>query len=568
VYSRILVFWVFINIFLVKILSKDSILKDLNAGLVVFLVALPLCLGIALASKAPLMSGIIAGILGGIVVGAFSGSQLGVSGPAAGLVAIVIAGIAKLGSFEVFCLATLLAGGLQLILGLVRAGSIAQYFPTSVIKGMLAAIGIIIILKQIPHFCGLDSDYEGDLDFFQSDGHNTLSELGYLFDALTPGAILIGSLGLATMILWNRPRVQQNRVLSMIPGPLIAVVLGIGFQFLFEKTGSSMALAPEHLVQIKASTNPITWLSKPDFSAIGNPDVWTYAVLIGVIASVESLLCAEATDKIDPLFRVANKNKELLAQGLGNALSGLVGGLPITQVIVRSSANVQAGGQTRLSTIIHGLLLFLSVIAFPFVLNEIPMTSLAAVLLMVGYNLAKPSLFVKYYNKGWQEFIPFFTTITAVLFTDLLIGVGVGIVNALLFILRRSFRAPYTYHLAQVEDMKIVKLKLASIVGFFNKGVIIETLEMIPDGSRVILDASGSGFIDPDIVEVIEDFAKGAANREITFELIGTLQHAAISKNPASDLRKHLSGAKQAAEAAQAKPMAQENVSRDSKSKK
>ncbi len=523
-----------------KNFNFTRVFQDLNAGLVVFLVALPLCLGIALASDAPLMSGILAGVIGGIVVGALSGSQLGVSGPAAGLIATALAGLAALGSFQAFCLATLLAGGLQLVLGLVRAGTLANYFPTSVIKGMLAAIGIIIILKQLPHLVGLDSDYEGDIDFSQQDGENTISELGHLLDAVTPASVLIGLLGIAVIILWNLPFIQKIKLLSLIPGPLLAVVVGVVVQGNLMRMGSSIALEPKHLVQIKASTNPIDWVTLPDFNAIGNLEVWWYAVLIAVIASVESLLCAEATDKIDPQMRIANKNKELIAQGLGNVIAGFVGALPITQVIVRSSANVQAGGQTRLSAIVHGILILLAVIAIQPVLNAIPMASLAAVLIMVGYNLVKPSLFKKYYQKGWTQFVPFLVTIPAVFFVDLLPGVGIGIGVAILFILRRNFRAPYTFVLVESNGTRILKLKLGSIVGFFNKGAMIQTLEMVPDGSRIIIDASSTGFIDPDIVEVLEDFVKTLPTRNISYELIGSLDHSEFSKNPVSDLRKQL----------------------------
>ncbi len=524
-----------------KKFNSGDLLKDLNAGLVVFLVALPLCLGIALASKAPLMSGIIAGVIGGIVVGALSGSQLGVSGPAAGLVATVIAGLTAMGgSFSMFCLAILLAGVMQVIFGLLRAGALAQYFPTSVIKGMLAAIGITIVLKQIPHMVGLDSDYEGDFNFIQADGHTTFSEFGYLFEALTPGAVIIALSGLAIMLLWNLPAIKQNKVLALIPGPLLAVGLGIGLQVFFQETGSSLALAPEHLVQIKASRNPVEWISLPDFSQIGNLTVWTYAFVIFLIASIESLLCAEATDKIDPQMRVANKNKELVAQGVGNVLAGLVGGLPITQVIVRSSANVQAGGRTRISAIFHGILILVAVVAIPGVLNKIPMASLAAVLLLVGYNLAKPSLMIKYYKKGWTQFIPFAVTIPAVLLTDLLEGVAIGIAVAIFFILRRNFRAPYDYHLDESKEVPVLTLKLANIVSFMNKGVIISTLEMIPPQSKVIIDTTHTGLIDPDIVEVIEDFLKKAPSKEIDVKLIGTLDHTASVKNPTKKLREIL----------------------------
>lgn len=518
-------------------LSKG--IKDANAGLVVFLVALPLCLGIAVACKAPIMSGIIAGIIGGVVVGTLSGSPLGVSGPAAGLVATILASFGELGTFQGVCLAVMLSGGIQVLLGLARLGSLASYFPTSVIKGMLAAIGIIIILKQIPHMVGLDSDYEGDFNFFQADGHNTLSEFLYLLDALTPGAVLIAVVGLALMVLWNQRFIQQNKVLSLIPGPLLAVIAGIVLQVVFEKTGSSLALAPEHLIQIKASSNPVEWVIFPDWGQIGSGGVWKYAAIIAVIASVESLLCAEATDKMDPEMRVSNKNRELLAQGAGNLLSGLIGGLPVTQVIVRSSANVQAGAKTRMSAIIHGLLILLTVVAFPGILNEIPMASLAAVLILVGFNLTKPSIVIKYYKKGWTQFLPFMATLLAVQY-DLLVGVGVGVAVALFFILRRSFRAPYSYQLSRSSNSTEITLKLANIVSFMNKGVIVESLQMIPKDSTVVIDASDCDMIDPDVEEVIEDWMRKAPSMGIFVKLRGSLDHDPVVKNPAKALRSEL----------------------------
>jgi MFS superfamily sulfate permease-like transporter len=516
--------------------------KDVNAGLVVFLVSVPLCLGIALASKAPLMSGILAGVIGGLVVGAFSGSHLGVSGPAAGLVATVIAGIGVLGGFEAFCMATLIAGLIQVLLGVLRAGALASYFPTSVIKGMLAAIGIIILLKQIPHLVGLDSDYEGDLNFIQSDGQNTFTELEHLFDAFTPGPIVIGLASLVVLLVWMLPFVKQNKRLSLIPGPLLAVCAGIGIQAWFVVSGSPLALAPAHMVHLEASANPIEWITLPKIGLLLNPDVWLYGFIVAMIASVESLLCAEATDKIDPHNRIANKNRELVAQGIGNFLAGLFGALPITQVIVRSSANEQAGGQTRLSTMVHGLLILVAVIIFPGVLNAIPMASLAAILAVVGFNLAKPEVFKKYYHKGWMQFVPFIVTIVAVLLTDLLRGVGIGIGVSIFFILRRSFRAPYSYQIEQAPEGQRIVLKLADIVSFLSKGVIIQTLESVPDNATLIVDASDLGLIDPDIIETFEDFAKGAADRGITFQLIGTLDHTEVIKNPTSSFRKEIAG--------------------------
>jgi MFS superfamily sulfate permease-like transporter len=506
-----------------KIPSITSILKDINAGIVVFFVAIPLCLGIALASGAPIMSGLLAGVIGGMVVGVLSGSELGVSGPAAGLVATVISGIALLGSFDAFCLATLIAGGMQMILGMIKVGTLAQFFPASVIKGMLAAIGIIIILKQIPHLVGLDADYRGGINFNNNDGHTTLSELGLLLDALTPGAILIGLAGIVIIVLWNRPKIQHHHILGLIPSPLLAVILGICLHFLFEQTSLPLALAPEHLVQITVSSNPIEWMTLPDFTAIRNPQVWLYALVICLIASLETLLCAEATDKIDPQMRISNKNRELLAQGVGNALVGLIGGLPITQMIVRSSTNVQAGGQTRLATVFHGSMILLAVILVPSLLNMIPLTSISAILVIVGYNLAKPTLFKKYYKKGWAQFSPFLVTFVAIFFTDLIIGVGIGIATAIFFILRRNYADFQVYEYVE-RTGKITIIKLASIVPFFQNVRISQALNKLANGSKVTIDASNVTLIAPEVVEVIETFFYLAPLRGIEIELIGSLE--------------------------------------------
>lgn len=481
--------------------------KDLNAGLVVFLVAIPLCLGIALASKAPIMSGILAGIIGGIIVGFFSGSELGVSGPAAGLVTVVLAGQQDLGSFEAFGLAVLIAGIIQFVLGIVRAGFLTSFFPLSVIKGMLAAIGIIIFLKQIPHAVGFDKDYEGDLDFFQSDGHNTLTELAFMFDALSIGAIVISVTCLAVLIVWGLPPIQKHKILKLVPGPLLAVVTGIALHTAFGMFKPDWVLANEHLVQVPENMGIADWITFPDFSEITNQKVWLYAAIIAGIASVESLLCAEATDKIDPQKRVGNKNKELIAQGIGNALAGLVGALPITQVVVRSSANVQAGAQSRLSSIVHGVLIFLAVALAPFVLNLIPNASLAAILMLIGYKLAQPALFKKQFKKGWAQFIPFVITIFAILITDLLTGVAIGMAFGIFFILRQNLRAPYHPTVSKAKNGHLkIEIKLAEIVSFLNKGILSQTLQEIPANAIVYIDGSNSGEIDPDVIEVVEDF--------------------------------------------------------------
>lgn len=496
---------------------------DLNAGLVVFLVAIPLCLGIALASKTPVMSGVLAGIIGGVVIGILGGSELGVSGPAAGLVAIVIGGVDEIGTFSAFCLATAIAGVIQFLLGAIKAGIFTSFFPLSVIKGMLAAIGIIIFLKQIPHAVGFDKDYEGDLSFVQEDGHNTFTELAYMLDAISPGAIIVSVSCLLLLILWETKMVKKNKVLSLVPGPLLAVVLGIGGVLLLPSISPDLAIAEEHLVQLPKDQSIAEWFTLPDFSAITNEKVWMYALIIALIASIESLLCAEATDKIDPQMRISDKNRELRAQGIGNLISGLVGGLPVTQVVVRSSANVQAGGVTRLSTILHGLLIFLIVALLPGLLMMIPNAALAAILLVIGFKLASPTLFKKQFKKGLPQFIPFIITIVAILATDLLKGVTIGLVVGIAIILWRNFLAPYRSQVEKTTDGRIlITLKLAEIVSFLNKGAIIQTLQGLPNNAVVRIDGSDSKSIDPDVLEVIEDYI-GSEDRkskgiEITFD--------------------------------------------------
>lgn len=509
--------------------SNNSFFKDLkpnkadfSAGLVVFLVAIPLCLGIALASDAPLMSGIIAGLVGGIVVGLFGGSALGVSGPAAGLVSIMLMAKTDLGSFEVILLAVLIAGIFQLILGIAKAGVIAYYIPSSVIKGMLAAIGIIIILKQIPHAVGWDLDFEGDMSFQQQDGHNTLTELQFMFDQFQWGALIICAVGLGLLILWQRPFMKKIPLFQILSGPMMAVISGIVLQLVFLNFIPDLAVVslPDHsaMVNLPAGESPLTWLTFPDFSAIINPDVWVYAAIIAGVASVESLLCAEATDKMDPQKRITPMNKELRGQGIANIISGLIGGLPITQVIVRSSANVQSGGKTRVSAISHGLLILLAVLILPGVLNLIPLASLAAILLVVGAKLTRPSLFVAIFKKGWSQFIPFIVTIVAILLTDLLTGIGIGLSVGAFFVLYNNFQHPYELEVEENGDNPRIRIRLSEIVSFLNKGNILSTFRSIPDGAHVILDESKTYRIDPDVQEVIDEFREGAVTRGITVE--------------------------------------------------
>ena len=479
--------------------------SDIPAGIVVFFVAVPLCLGIALASGAPLFSGIIAGMVGGIIVGLLSGSQLGVSGPAAGLAVIVLTAIQDLGSFEVFLMAVVLAGVIQIVLGVLRAGIIGYYFPSAVIKGMLAAIGIIIFLKQIPHAFGYDKDFEGDLNFFQPDGYNTFTELGHMLNFISPGATIVAAISLTVLILWEQKFMKQIKLFQIVQGPIVAVAVGIGLNLLF--AGSGLAIEGEHTVNLPVSDGIAGFFGQftfPDFASVTNPNVWVVALTMAIVASLETLLCVEATDKLDPRKRITPTNRELFAQGIGNTVSGLIGGLPVTQVIVRSSANIQSGGQTKVSAVFHGLLILFSALAIPFVLNLIPLACLAAILLVVGFKLAKPSLFKEMYAGGRIQFVPFIVTVFGIVFTDLLVGISLGMVVGVFFILYENFKA--SYFVQQREEGERTIIELSEHVTFLNKAAILKLLDDIEVGHSVTIDASKCIFMHPDVKEIIEDF--------------------------------------------------------------
>lgn len=500
----------------------SEIKSDFPAGLVVFLVAVPLCLGIALASGAPLFSGVVAGIVGGIVVTLFSGSPLGVSGPAAGLAVIVLTSIQTLGSFDAFLLAVVISGMLQLLLGFAKAGIIGYYFPSSVIKGMLTAIGLIIILKQIPHALGWDANYEGDFAFWQTDGENTFSELSNALNFFTPAAIVISLVSLAILILWEQPFIKKIKITQIVQGPLIVVVLGILANLAIQ--GTSWGLRADQVVALPIASDWNAFLglfTLPDFSQLTNPAIYTIAITIAVVGSLETLLSVEAVDKLDPDKRLTPTNRELKAQGIGNMISGLIGGLPITQVIVRSSANVQSGGKTKAASFIHGLLLLVSAFAIPGLLNLIPLSSLAAILIMVGFKLAKPSMFKKVYETGWKQFLPFMATVVAILFTDLLVGIGVGLCVAVFFILRNNYKSPYFFHRDEHHEGEIIKIVLSEEVSFLNKASILLTLKKLPKNSRVLIDATNSVSIDYDVIDIINDFKETAATKGIDLEIIG-----------------------------------------------
>jgi MFS superfamily sulfate permease-like transporter len=498
--------------------------SDIPAGFVVFLVSLPLCLGIAMVSGAPLLSGVIAGIIGGIVVGGLSGSQLGVSGPAAGLAVIILNAITELGGFEMFLVAVIIAGVIQLVLGYAKAGIIAYYFPSSVIHGMLAGIGIMIFMKQIPHIFGIDTDPEGDYRFIQPDGQNTFSAITHIFESINIGIIIVAVISLAILLLWDTEKFKSFSFTKVVPGALVAVVSGIVLNLVFEGS-SALAIGSEHTVSLPVAGNISEFFgnfSFPDFSAFTNPAVYSTAVVIAVVASIETLLSVEAIDKLDPYKRVTPTNKELKAQGIGNIIAGLIGGLPITQVIVRSSANQQAGGKTKAATIIHGILLLISIIALPKILNMIPQATLAAVLLLVGYKLAKPSLFKQMYAEGPGQFWPFFITIIGLLFSDLLVGVGLGMVIAISIILYNNFKVPYILSKTKKEgdDNDHITIKLSEDVTFLNKASILKLVNDIPDNTSVTIDASKTHFIHHDVCEIIEDFRVNAETRNIEVEVI------------------------------------------------
>jgi MFS superfamily sulfate permease-like transporter len=491
---------------------------DLPASVVVFLVALPLCLGVALASGAPLFSGIIAGIVGGIVIGSVTKSAMSVSGPAAGLTTIVLASITKMGTFEAFLLTVFLAGAIQFLLGVFRAGTIGNYFPSSVIKGMLAAIGLILILKQIPHAVGYDKDFEGDESFFQPDGENTFTELIRAMDYLNFGAAIIFGLSILILIAWEKPFIKNSKFSTFLPAPLLVVTVGVIVNLLFENLFPSLLIGADHLVSLPVAENVTGFVSQfalPDFSAIVRTETWTIAFTIAIVASLESLLSVDAVDKLDPFKRTSPLSHELRAQGIGNMVSGLIGGLPITAVIVRSSANVAAGARTKASSVSHGVLLLLTAFLIPTLLNKIPLSCLAAILIMVGYKLAKPSLFRVMYLKGKDQFIPFVVTILAILLTDLLIGITIGILVGLFFVLKTNFHRA----LFSVNENNNYLIRLTKDVSFLNKALLRQTFTDIPDGSKVIIDGSRSAFIDQDILETINDFRESSSTRDITVEL-------------------------------------------------
>lgn len=484
-----------------------SLPKDLIAGLVVFLVALPLCLGVALASNAPPIAGIIAGIVGGILVGMLSGSQTSVSGPAAGLTAVVAVQIGNLGSFEAFLVAVVMAGVIQIILGIARAGFISAFFPLSVIKGLLAAIGVILILKQIPHLLGYDADPMGEKSFWQPDGENTFTELLASVFAIHPGAVIVGVLSIAIIIVWDKVKFLKQ---SPVPAPLIVVIVGVAVSQLFKAMGGGLLIEASHLVAVPVTSGPAEFMATalifPDWSVLNNPAVYMAAITIAIVASLETLLNLEAVDKIDPKQRVSPPNRELLAQGIGNVTAGLIGGLPMTSVIVRSSVNINARAETKLSAVWHGILLLGCVIMMPAILNLIPLSALAAILLMTGLKLASPKLMKQMWSEGRNQFLPFIITILAIVLTDLLVGVLIGLGVAITFILHSNARRPLRRIMEKHATGDVMHIILANQVSFLSRASLENALREVPRGGHVLLDAENTDYIDPDVLDLITDF--------------------------------------------------------------
>ena len=505
-----------------KIFSLSSIKYDVPAGLVVFLVALPLCLGIALASGAPLFSGIIAGIVGGIVVGSLSGSHTSVSGPAAGLAAIVLSAITTLNNFEVFLLAVVIAGLMQMAFGIFKAGVFADFIPSNVIKGLLAAIGIILILKQIPHAVGYDADAIGDFSFTQTNSENTFTAIVTALNSLQLGSIIICIFSIFLMLIWDKTPLKN---VSFLPAPLFVVIFGIIFNEAFKIFYPTFVINHQHLVTLPVSEDIgdfFGFFTTPDFSAITHVNVWTIAFTLALVASLETLLNLEATDKLDNHKRSSPPNRELFAQGVGNTFSGLIGGIPITSVIVRSSANINAGATSKASTIFHGALLLICAFAIPKFLNKIPLASLAAILILIGYKLASVGLFKNMYSRGIHQFLPFAVTVSAIVMTNLLLGIAIGMVFSLFFILSSNFRNPFGFVRNNDHTGEIIRLELAAQVSFFNKPSIHNALHQVPNESQLVIDASNSDFIDYDVLESIKEFRSLVApERDINLSLFG-----------------------------------------------
>ncbi len=504
-------------------MKSKYLFDDLRAGLVVFLVALPLCTGIAHLQGAPPLSGIIAGVFGGIIVGLISNSSLSVSGPAAGLTSVMIAAMAAIGDFHLLLCSVIIAGVIQIIFGLLRFGVVAYIFPSATIRGMLFGIGIILIIKEIPHFTGYDGDPEGDFGFFQPDKENTITEIFHAFKFFSWPAIVIGMAALITLIIWNSPRMKKQKFTAFIPGPLVAVAIGILLQIIFNKTGGMWIIKDEHLLDLREVEHSKSWnniLFFPDFSGFNLAVVWKYGFIIAAVCTVETLINIEAIDKLDSKKRITNTNRELFAQGAGNLVCGFAGGIPITSVIVRSSANLNAGAQTKYSTVFHGLFLAMGILLAMPLIEQIPLAALAAILLYTGYKLASVYIFINSWKEGYKYFIPFIVTIIIMLFTDLLIGVACGIVVSLVFIIIENIQIPFRTGYDSINGKTHVLVETAEHITFANKIRFVNLLNTVPNDSVLVIDARKTKFMDRDILHLLEDFEFRAKNRNINYSLL------------------------------------------------
>ncbi len=501
-----------------------NIKNDLQAGLVVFLVAIPLCLGIAFLQKAPLISGIISGVVGGTVVAFISKSKLSVSGPSAALTGTVLFVMTSVGTFEGFLLAVCLAGLIQITLGVIKAGFIGHYIPSAVVKGELAAVGIILVFKQIPHLFGVDKDAEGDQSFVQDDGRNSFTEILEVFTNFSPGVLIIGLISIGIMILWNTPFCKKNKILSLIPGALIVVLIGALINYLYSLYYPAYSIKPDHLVSLKDPSEPnstsiLQTLKFADLSALRNPNVYIGGLLIAAVSTIETLLNIEALDKIDPDSSITPTNRELIAQGAGNLVAGMIGGIPMTSAIVRSSANVNAGGRTKISVVFHAVLFVILVLIFPKIMEMIPLTSLAAILMFTGFKLTSPYIYKNVFRLGSDQFLPFITTIVVMLSTNLLIGVGCGIFVSIIFILKNNFKAPFKLINEEIDGRMTYFMKLSQNVPFINKGKILNVLLSLPKGSKIYIDGGRATFIDKDILEIFSEFKNRAKKNGIDVEM-------------------------------------------------
>lgn len=472
-----------------------------------------------------MIAGIISGIIGGIIVGSLSGSSLGVSGPAAGLVVVVVSGMNTLHGWENFLTAICLSGVIQIFMGYLRLGFVAYYFPNAVIKGMLTGIGIIIILKQLPHLVGYDADYFGDLDYYLND-INTISFLQSAFNNINEGIVIISMISILILIIWETNTIKQNKIVKKVPAPFLVVILGVICTYLSHNQLLPFTILNKQLVQIPifdSISDIFRKISYPNLNALYDYNVYTVAMLISLIGSIETLLCVDATDKLDPAKNITPTNRELKAQGVGNLLSGLMGGLPITQVIVRSSANISFGGKSKLSTILHGFFILISVASIPKLINMIPLSSLACILLVVGYKLAKPQIFKEMFRDGYSQFNPFIVTIIVMQFSDLLKGVFSGLIVSIYYLLKKHYLNDYQCFKYEKGADNRYQICFAENVSFINKGTIIELFRKIPPGSFVTLDFTKNKLLDHDVEDAVDEFKISCIDKNISVTILGDI---------------------------------------------